>query len=158
MKWYRHGDPNYVRPVAVYNTSTYKVWTAMKQRCNNPRHNAYSEYGGRGISYSPSWEFFDNFLSDMGLRPKGLTLDRIDNNGNYTKENCRWASRKTQSNNRRNNVIIEYSGKRLTMRQWENLLGLPADTLYNRIKKAGWTIDRAITTPLRIYKNTRATL
>ncbi len=80
---------------------TYGVWAAMKQRCNDPNTQSYSDYGGRGISYIARWEFFDNFLEDMGIAPFGLTLDRINNEGHYTKENCRWATRYVQAHNSR---------------------------------------------------------
>lgn len=84
-------------------TGTYKSWLNMKQRCNNPRQQSYSYYGGRGISYDHRWEKFENFFSDMGERLSGMTLDRIDSNGNYTVTNCRWLSMKDQAQNRRLN-------------------------------------------------------
>lgn len=80
---------------------TYISWQAMKTRCRNENSDNYENYGGRGITYDPSWEVFDNFLEDMGLRPEGMTLDRIDVNGNYCKENCCWSSKTEQVFNRR---------------------------------------------------------
>lgn len=82
----------------------------MKQRCNNPNHDSYCNYGARGITYTSSWELFTGFLLDMGLRPKGTTLDRIDVNGNYNKENCKWSSDGEQAYNK-NMQINNTSGK-----------------------------------------------
>ena len=86
------------------HTATYAIWVAMKGRCNNENAKDYKNYGGRGITYCQNWELFDNFLADMGLRPERvdeLTLERKDNNGNYSKDNCTWATRSVQSHNSR---------------------------------------------------------
>lgn len=82
--------------------STYSSWEAMKSRCLNPNHQAYSSYGGRGITICNEWLDFKGFLKDMGERPKGMTLDRIDNDKGYSKSNCRWSTPKQQARNRRN--------------------------------------------------------
>lgn len=79
----------------------YHVWVGMKQRCRNSRHKSFEYYGGRGIIFQASWRYFENFLADMGKRPKGKTLDRINVNGNYTRRNCRWSNWSTQIRNRR---------------------------------------------------------
>ena len=79
---------------------TYQTWVDMKKRCDNPAQKDYHNYGGKGITYAPHWKDFVNFLEDMGERPEGLTLDRKDSRGNYTKENCRWATRKEQAQNK----------------------------------------------------------
>lgn len=82
-------------------SSTYLTWAGMKQRCLNPKHKQYQDYGGRGIKICKRWMKFEQFLKDMGVRPDGLTLDRINVDGSYCKRNCRWADKITQANNKR---------------------------------------------------------
>ena len=92
---------------------------SMKQRCFNPKEKRFLDYGGRGITVSERWMVFENFLADMGLRPEGKTLDRYpDKNGNYEPGNCRWATPKQQSNNLRNNHLIEFQGVTRTVTEW----------------------------------------
>lgn len=89
-------------------SATYLSWVAMKQRCLNPNHESYSEYGGRGITIDESWYQFENFLFDMGIRPRGKSLDRENVNGNYCKDNCRWATAKMQRRNQRRNLAVQH--------------------------------------------------
>ena len=118
---------------------TYKLWMAMRNRCDRINQ----DYSCRGIVYDERWKSFENFLEDMGEAPEGLSLDRIDCNGNYHKANCRWATREQQANNTRANVFIEWDGKRQTRSQWEKELGMQPTTLRSRIK-AGWPMERAM--------------
>lgn len=107
----------------------YPTWYGMVARCQNPKAQSYRNYGGRGITVCDRWlESFENFYADMGDRPsKQHTLDRIDNDGSYSPENCRWATWEEQANNRRNNVWIEFQGERLSAAQWSRRLGVAID-------------------------------
>lgn len=114
---------------------TFVVWHSMLGRCRNPKHLSYENYGGRGIKVCERWESFASFLEDMGDRPKGMTLDRLDNNGDYCPQNCRWISMKENSNNRRNNRLLTLHGKTHTVAQWAALTGLPEGTIRARLHR-----------------------
>ena len=122
----------------------YSIWNNMKRRCYNPKSPNYSYYGGRGITVCDSWHVFENFLADMGEPPSGMTLERIENNVGYCRENCRWATKSEQANNRRSNRILEFDGKSQTMAQWAEETGIKWGTLYNRLR-SGWPIERVLT-------------
>ena len=127
----------------MVGTKTYKSWENMKQRCLNKNDDEhYKDYGGRGIKVCKRWMIFENFYGDMGERPKNKTLDRIDNNGNYCKENCKWSTQKEQNNNTRRNRLIIYRRKTQTMKQWAEELGINYTTLFWRLKN-GWSVERA---------------
>ncbi len=104
----------------------YYTWLSMIARCTNPNHPQYKNWGGRGIQICKEWlESFENFFRDMGERPKGKTLDRYPNkDGNYFKENCRWATPKQQANNKTNNVILTFNGKQMTRAEFADLIGV----------------------------------
>lgn len=120
----------------------------MKKRCLNPGHRNFKDYGGRGITVCERWMTFDNFLADMGERPDGLSLDRINNNAGYSSENCRWATLVEQNCNRRNNTWITYAGKTLTVTEWARELGMKKNALIERLRN-GWTVERALSTPVQ---------
>ena len=131
-------------------THLYNIWIGMKQRCFSENHSSYSDYGGRGITICEEWK--DDFTAfyDWSLRNgwnEGLEIDRMDNNGSYSPENCRWVSRTVQNNNKRNNHYIEYNGKTQTMAQWAKELNMNPVTLKSRIRR-GWSIEDAFTKPI----------
>ena len=117
----------------------------MKSRCDDPRSPSFKHYGAKGITYCERWKVFQNFIDDMGLRPEGLTLDRIDPAGNYEPDNCRWLSVTEQIRSRRN--ALTYNGKPLIEACKER--GLKYDTVYKRITARGWSIEDALNRPLR---------
>lgn len=129
------------------NTSTYDTWCGIKARCLNRKNTAYNRYGGRGILLCKRWLKFDNFLADMGVKPDGTSIDRIDNSKGYSPSNCRWANVSEQANNKRNNVNLAHEGKTLTLAQWSEILGVKYTTLHMRLFTYGWTVDRALSTP-----------
>lgn len=118
----RHGQGGSTRPDGAQRSGTYSAWAAMVQRCTNPSHRAYHDYGHRKITICERWRSFENFRRDMGERPTGLTLERRDNNGNYEPENCRWATRKEQQRNRRCVTLHEYNGRYYTLVELTNIL------------------------------------
>ena len=105
-------------------TREYRSWRQMKQRCNNPSNSHYPDYGGRGVTYHPDWEYFQNFIEDMGPRPPKYTLERKDNNGDYTPENCKWASQREQNRNTRRNVWRTADGRTQIQTDWARELGV----------------------------------
>lgn len=130
----------------------HRVWGNMKDRCENKNCKSFPNYGGRGISVCDEWHNFQNFYDWAVLAgyADGLSLDRIDVNGGYCPDNCRWATSKTQANNQRNNHKIEYEGNTHTISEWAELYGIPKHTLYARIRM-GWDIERALLQPVQIH-------
>jgi len=135
------------RTHGMSKTSTYSAWLAMRKRCNNPNSEDYPLYGGRGIKVCSRWDSFENFYSDMGTRPKGLSIDRIDVNGDYTPENCRWVNAKVQARNKRNSRIVSFNGATKHIREFCEELGLNASTIMTRVDQQKWSVDRALSTP-----------
>lgn len=135
-------------------TKFYSIWNSMKVRCNNKKN---KDYGGRGITVCKRWLKFENFRDDMyssykehKLNNKHISLDRIDNNGNYCKKNCQWATRKEQQNNRRNNHLLTYKGQTLTISQWAKKLNIKRNNIDARIR-INWSIKKILTAPINNY-------
>lgn len=129
---------------------TYKSWTGIKDRCLNPRNRNYPGYGGRGIRVCDRWQSFAAFLEDMGPRPDGFSIDRIDSNGHYSPENCRWATRREQMNNVRYNRVLTVHGERMTQAEAARRFGVDQKLINSRIK-LGWGEERAATQPPRSH-------
>lgn len=136
-------------PVKEYRRE-YQCWKNMIRRCYEPECDHFIYYGGRGILVCDRWlESVDNFIDDMGKCPDGFSLDRIDLNGNYCPENCRWAGAITQANNKKNNRYFEYEGELLTIPELARRNGIKRSTLSMRIYGYGWEVQRAVETPVR---------
>lgn len=129
-------------------TREYKIWNAMRTRCTNPRQATYALYGGRGIKVCERWAkrgCFENFIADMGPAPSNThSLDRIDSDGDYTPENCRWATPAEQANNTRSTLHLTHDGRSLTITAWAKELGVPKGTLHQRLHR-GWSVERTLT-------------
>jgi len=136
------------------NTRIYTIWALMKARCSNPKRKEYHRYGGRNIKVCNEWLDSAKFIEwsiNNGYSDE-LTLDRIDNNGDYCPENCRWVSRKVQSNNRKCNRNITHDGVTKSITQWANDNNMPYYVLKKRIDILGWSFERAISEPARHFK------
>lgn len=138
------------------STPEHRAWCAMRQRCNNPNAQAYANYGGRGITVCDRWLIFDAFLEDMGKKPTPEhQLERIDNNAGYSPENCTWATRIEQQNNRRTTRYMTANGETLPCAEWARRLGTTVPTIANRVTKSGWSEQDACTIPVDKRKANR---
>lgn len=132
---------------------TYRSLECMKSRCNNKNDPSFKDYGARGIIVYPLWETsFVAFLSFMGERPRGFSLDRIDVEKNYEPGNCRWADSKQQGRNKRNNRIVEWCGESMTIADLSEKTGVPYQRLHERIVRRGWDICKAVNDPPRGFR------
>jgi hypothetical protein len=129
------------------DTPEHRVWRKMRERCSNPNAAGFTNYGGRGIRVCERWAEFANFFADMGERPSPQhTIERIDVNGDYAPENCRWATNAEQQQNRRDNVRLTYGGETHSLTEWARRRGLNAATLYGRLHR-GWPVEAILETP-----------
>ena len=131
---YKHG---------IAKTYAYRSWKGMLQRCYNSKNARYKDYGGRGIIVCERWKHLENFLEDMGERPKGLTIERIDNNKGYSPDNCKWATWKEQNRNRRSNHLVTYQGETKCLIEWAEALGIKYHILSNRLNRLGYSPEVA---------------
>ena len=143
-KFVTHGDSN---------AHLYYVWRGMRNRCTSKASRIYKYYGARGISVCEEWNKYDNFKKwalSNGYK-QGLSIDRVDVNGNYEPSNCRWITQREQNLNRRNNRYIQYNGERKTLTEWVNECGIEEHVLRYRLNQ-GWNVEKALNTPVRKYK------
>lgn len=136
-----------------FNSPEYRAWGSAKERCSNPNHPAYHNYGGRGLTVCEEWaNDFKAFLADVGRRPsKDHSLERINNDIGYFPDNVIWATKVDQNSNKRTNILIEFMGETKTLTQWAHTQGLSKGAVHFRLK-SGWEIERALTTPARTVR------
>jgi hypothetical protein len=139
----RDGAGTRRKDTRVVSHPLYNLWNGMKARCSNPNHVGYRNYGARGVKVCERWSDFWAFVEDMGERPVGTTLDRVDPSGDYTPDNCRWATRKQQSLNTSRNIRLTHNDVTLTVREWADRLGVD-QKLLNRRRALGWPVDRIL--------------
>lgn len=143
MSNYSHG---------MAKSKVYAVWCGMIKRCFNEKDSNYPIYGARGIKVCDEWLKFENFFNDMGNRPEGMSIDRIDVNGDYNKSNCKWSTRKEQARNTRTNRFIEFNGDNKCLMEWSEVTGISVGTIWYRLN-SGWTIEKTLTTEVRKLTN-----
>lgn len=139
---------NVVTTHGQWNSRVYRSWNKMLQRCTNPNDDRFADYGGRGITVCDRWRVFENFHQDMGDRPQGMSLDRIDVDGDYCLSNCRWATPMQQSNNTRTNHILTYNGESHSIAEWSRRTSIHPATISRRIGM-GWDACDVLTKPLQ---------
>lgn len=137
-------------------SSTYKKWKGMIDRCTHKSFSKWEHYGGRGIRVCKRWRSsFEAFLEDMGEAPTGMSLDRINPDGNYTPGNCRWATQKQQARNKRTSVMVTARGETLCVAEWAERVGICETSIHRRLRK-GWSHERAVFTPAKVTRRSLA--
>lgn len=138
-------------------SEVYRIWVGIKDRCTNPNDPAYPRYGGRGIKVCERWiNSFENFFEDMGDRPAGQSIERVDNDGDYDPSNCVWASRTVQNRNKSTNRLIAHAGAVRCLNDWAAITGINRDTLRSRLDK-GWSAADALSVPVDAGKRNKLT-
>lgn len=138
---YRHGHC-----LSSGQSSEYMTWCQMVQRCENPKNSAFADYGGRGVKVCARWMDFTNFIEDMGPRPAGFTLERIENSLGYCQSNCRWATRGENNRNKRNNIWLTFDGVTMIAKDWSRHSPVPYRAFVKRIRR-GWSLVKALSAP-----------
>jgi hypothetical protein len=133
----------------------YSSWQMMNDRCHNPQSISWDRYGGRGITVCEEWKDFNKFYDDMGPRPEGHSLERINNSLGYSADNCRWATTAEQNKNTRRTRLVEINGVTKCVTDWCEHFGVNKRTVINRINRGRWPIEKALNTPSRKYATTR---
>lgn len=133
----------------------YQSWTQMRLRCENPNSDGWKYYGARGITVCDRWRSFANFFADMGDRPSGTSLDRINNDGHYEPGNCRWATPKEQASNRRNNRLLTIGGETKTQSEWCRQFSIDWCTVRDRLSR-GWSAEDALQRPIDIRRRRKS--
>jgi len=122
---------------------TWYSWSCMIRRCYDPNASQFAYYGGRRIRVDPRWRDFELFFADMGERPEGMTLSRVENDGDYEPGNVEWANHRSQMRNRRNTVWVRFNGENMTLREFADLIGVVPSALYNR-RAEGWSSEEIV--------------
>jgi hypothetical protein len=143
----KHGA---ARRVGGKKVSEYLVWRNMKRRCHDPKNKHYENYGGRGITVCPEWiNDYAAFAAHVGKRPSPThSIERIDNNGHYEPGNVRWATQSEQCRNQRKSILLTHGGETKPLKEWAEKLRIPYYTLFARIRKLGWSVERALIEPV----------
>lgn len=143
------GRPSNHKSHGLSTSPEYHIWANMLHRTRATKGKAYEDYAARGITVCPRWLAFENFYKDIGPRPSVLhSIERLNNDGNYEPGNCQWALPTQQANNKRTSHKLTFKGRTLTVAQWANEIGLSDRTLWYRLERYGWSIERALTSPL----------
>lgn len=146
MERLKSGSPTH----GMTGSPTWSTWRDMRKRCSNPKAQNFKHYGGRGIKVCERWQDFSAFLEDMGQRPDGTSIERIDVNGGYEPGNCIWLPSKEQPNNTRRSIMVELDGENVCLKVACNRLGVSYSRARDRIRTLGWSIEDALNTPKKI--------